>query len=96
VSNRTPMGRLKFKVDGTSYGVVTLWRGDKGISISLDKHSDKYPAMNPLTVFKRWAGGEGFLDYFPADVGGQRAPSGGGGNRRPEPDPFADDDLPFD
>lgn len=90
--SNTPIGRVKFKVDGVNYSVVTIWQGDKGISISLDKNTEKYPAMNPLTVFKKWANGEGFLNYFPAE---RRRPQTVNGPRAPEPDPFADDDIPF-
>lgn len=96
---RTPHGRVKFKVDNTSYSVLTIWKGDKGYSISVDKHSPQYPAMNPIEVFKRWAKGEGFLDYFPANASQSNGASGGGygGNSREEntSNGFADDDIPF-
>jgi hypothetical protein len=97
MSNNTPIGRVKFKHEGVNYSVITFWRGDKGISVSLDKNSDKYPAMNPLIVLKKWANGEGFLNYYPAEQQQQRpqtidGPRTGGGDFGAE-DPFGD--LPF-
>lgn len=101
----TPIGRVKYKGnDGVSYGVVTFWRGDKGgISVSMDKPSEKYPSINPLVALKRWAEGNGFIDYWPAERRGsapqpraQTAPSSGyDGPPVGDPDPFGDDDIPF-
>ncbi len=93
--SNTPIGRIKFKHEGVNYSVVTIWQGDKGISISLDKNSEKYPAMNPIAVFKKWANGEGFLNYFPADAP-QKQRQTIDGPRVHDDDPFGDDgSVPF-
>ena len=106
--SNTPIGRVKYKgKDGVSYGVVTFWRGDRGgISVSMDKPTEKFPTINPLAALKRWASGDGFLDYWPADTGGSRSQGGQrtqgtGARREPDgqpdygPDSFGDDDIPF-
>jgi len=86
----TPIGRIKFKFENVNYSVVTVWQSDRGLSISLDKDSEKYPAMNPLRVFKEWANGKGFLNYFPADAA-PRAAAPASSQAAPPVDPWDDD-----
>ena len=98
----TPAWRVKYKVDNVVYSVVTVWRSERGgFSVSIDKHSEKYPAMNPAQVLSRWFKGDGFLNIYDAGGGGRsdsgRSSSGGGDGKSNGGwggDDFGDD-IPF-
>lgn len=101
-----PVGRMKYKAkDGTIYDVGTFWDNGRGLSLSPEKVTDtsgRYPKMALAEAAKLVSQGQGYLNCYMSDRQPQRqerrerpAREERPSNRRREPEPDFDDDLPF-
>lgn len=109
--SRRPVIQVTAKIGDQNHSVLSVWKSDRiaGMySVSLDKGTEKYPAINFLTLLKAFAAGGIFVNVKVESETEQRGnsrgsqPNGGGyGGYGGQPNggggggDFGDDDVPF-
>ena len=99
MSSRKPVIRISAADRDTKekFSLLSVWRGNfaGAYSLSLDKGSDKYPALGFLDALKRFAAGSLYINIV---VESETEQQGGRSEPRresPKSDDFSDDQIPF-
>lgn len=90
---RRPIIRVTYKRGDQTYSVLSVWPGKYAgsYSVSLDKGTDKYPAIGFLDVLKAFAARDGFVNVSIESEREQRDDP----PRVSKTASLHDDDLPF-
>lgn len=97
MSERRPIINVNVKRGDKTYSLISIWKSEKlpgAYSVSLDKGSDRRPAMNLLEALKAFAARDAFIDVYVASESVQSR-SGGSYDRPSRSDMDDPDGIPF-
>ena len=97
MSERRPIINVNVKRGDKTYSLISIWKSEKlpgAYSVSLDKGSDRRPAMNLLEALKAFAARDAFIDVYVASESAQSR-SGGNYDRPSRSDMDDPDEIPF-